>query len=90
MSYSVLTYLIATYLGWQCDELIISTGDTHIYSTHIDSSKECLKRSILSKPFISLNEEKIRSSDYLFNLSISDIDIKGYLYHPMIKADMAV
>ena len=90
MSYSVLTYLIATYLGFECGEFIISTGDTHIYSNHIDSSNECLKREPLSKPFIFLNKKKIKSSDNLYNLSIDDITIKGYLYHPMIKADMAI
>ena len=90
LSYSILTNLIAIYTGYKCGELIISTGDTHIYSNHFSQAQECLNRIPLSKPFFIFNKDKILQSNYLLNLPLDSISIKGYLYHPMIKAPMAV
>ena len=90
LSYTILTYLIGIMTGYKPKELIISTGDTHIYQNHIEQVKEQLSRQPYNKPLIKINEENIKSSDYLKNLSISDIDIVGYLYHPYIKAEMAI
>ena len=44
LSYSILTHILATMCNMKPKELIISTGDTHIYKDHIDQVKEQLQR----------------------------------------------
>lgn len=89
ISYSILTYLIGIKTGYTPKKLIISTGDTHIYSNHINQIKEQLSRTPYSQPLLNINVNNIYKSDYLRNLDINDISINGYLYHPYIKAPMA-
>ena len=69
-------------------DLIISTGDTHIYSNHIEQIKEMLKRTYLTKPKLWINPEV--KNKKLNEITINDFDLIGYFYHPTIKAKMAV
>ena len=89
ISYSILTYLIGIKTGYTPKELIISTGDTHIYSNHVDQVLTQLSRKPYSQPTLNINVNKISESDYLKNLDINDISINGYLYHPYIKAPIS-
>jgi len=89
ISYSILTYLIGIKTGYKPKELIISTGDTHIYSNHVDQVLTQLSRKPYSQPTINIDVNKINASDYLKNLDINDFSLFGYLYHPYIKAPMA-
>jgi thymidylate synthase len=43
-SYALLTHMIAQVCDLKVGELVISTGDTHIYSNHIEQVKEQLSR----------------------------------------------
>ena len=69
-------------------ELIISTGDTHIYSNHLDQMKEQINRSYLTKPKLWVNPD-VKNKE-LNEITIDDFDLIGYFSHPTIKGKMAV
>ena len=85
-SYALLTHLIAQVCDLKIGELIISTGDTHIYTNHIEQVKEQLSRESYPNPTLSLNKE-IKDID---KFTMSDIVLTDYKSHGTIKAEMAV
>jgi thymidylate synthase len=87
-SYTILTYIIAKKVGRIPKNLIVSTGDTHIYKNHVDQVKEQLSRPVLPSPILHIND---RVADIPFEeITMNDIDLYGYIYQPAIKAPMAV
>lgn len=91
-SYSILTYLIGIMTGYTPKKLIISTGDTHVYSNHIEQCKTQTSRinDLYEFPTIAINKDDVLSSDYLKNLNLEMFTINNYKYHPSIKAKMAI
>jgi thymidylate synthase len=85
-SYALLTHMIAQVCDLKVGELIISTGDTHIYSNHIEQVKEQLSREEYPLPLLFL-DPKIKNID---KFSMDDILLFDYQSHGTIKADMAV
>jgi thymidylate synthase len=85
-SYALLTHLIAHVCRLKVGELIISTGDTHIYNTHFVQVIEQLKRSPLSAPMLFLNTE----IDSIYNFTMNDIQLEDYESHGALSAPMAV
>jgi len=85
-SYALFTHLIAHHCKLNVGELIISTGDTHIYKDHIDQVKEQLTREEYSLPKLLLNQSKSN----IFDFTMEDITLEGYQSHGTIKAKMAV
>ena len=85
-SYALLTHLIAHHCGLTVGELIISTGDTHIYKDHVEQVKEQLTREEFPAPRLMLNAEKTN----IFEMTMNDIYLEGYQSHGQLKASMAV
>ena len=85
-SYALLTHLIAQVCGLGVAELIISTGDTHIYSNHVEQVKEQLSREPLQLPTLKINHAIKNIDDFL----PEDIELIDYTCYTAIKADMAV
>jgi thymidylate synthase len=85
-SYALLTHLIAQVCGLGVAELIISTGDTHIYSNHVEQVKEQLSREPLQLPTLKINHTIKNIDDFL----PEDIELIDYNCYTAIKADMAV
>jgi thymidylate synthase len=85
-SYALLTHLIAHHCGYKVGELIISTGDTHIYKNHVLQVKEQLTRDPLPLPTLMLPVEK----KDIFSMTMKDIHLEGYTSYGPIKAEMAV
>jgi thymidylate synthase len=85
-SYALLTHLIAQVCNLGVGELVISTGDTHIYTNHVEQVKEQLSREPLSLPVLKLNRD-IKSIE---GFTMDDIELVDYQCHTAIKADMAV
>jgi thymidylate synthase len=85
-SYALLTHLIAHHCNLKVGELVISTGDTHIYKDHIDQVKEQLSREEYPLPTLMLNSTKTN----IFEMSMEDIHLENYQSHGPIKANMAV
>lgn len=85
-SYALLTHMIAQVCDLGVNELIVSTGDTHIYTNHIDQVREQLSRESFPAPKLSLNSE-IRDIN---KFTMNDINLIDYQSHGSIKAIMAV
>lgn len=77
-------------LAQQCDlevgELIMSIGDAHIYSNHLDQVKEQLSREPKALPELRLKRKPASIYDY----KLEDFELVGYDPHPPIKAPVAI
>ncbi len=85
-SYALLTHLLAHHCNLKVGELVISTGDTHIYKDHIEQVKEQLTRETYPLPTLMLNASKTN----IFEMTMADIHLENYQSHGPIKASMAV
>lgn len=85
-SYALLTHMIAQVCGMGVGELVISTGDTHIYQNHVEQVKEQLQREPLAPPTLILNPTVTDIFDFVMN----DIVLNDYKSMDSIKAQMAV
>jgi len=85
-SYALLTHLIAQVCDLKVGELIISTGDTHIYKNHVEQVKEQLTRKPFELPQLKLNTNIKDINDF----KMEDIELLNYQSHGPIKATMAV
>lgn len=85
-SYALLTHLIAHVCGYGVRDLIISTGDTHIYKDHLEQVYEQLSRTQFKLPLLVLNPDVKEITKF----TMSDINLIEYQSHGPIKAKMAV
>lgn len=85
-SYSLLTRMIAQICGLKAKEFIHTTGDTHIYQTHITALKEQIKREPKPFPKLKLNPDITKIEDFKF----ADLELIGYDPYPPILMEMAV
>ena len=85
-SYALLTHMIAQVCDLKVGELIISTGDTHIYSNHVEQVKEQLSREEYPLPLLFLNPDIKNINKF----SMDDTLLFDYKSYGTIKADMAV
>ena len=85
-SYALLTHMLAQVCDMRVGELIISTGDTHIYNDHVEQVKEQLSRCFYPLPKLWLNPD-IKDID---KFTMDDIKLVDYKSHGQIKANMAV
>jgi thymidylate synthase len=83
--YALLTHLIAQQVDMTAKELVHMTGDTHIYSTHIDALKQQLTRKPLPFPQIH-----IKPAENIDSYSFENFKLLNYTYHPSIQMPMAV
>lgn len=85
-SYALLTHMLAQVCNLKVGELIISTGDTHIYTNHVEQVKEQMTRQPFPLPTLKLNSNVTEIDKF----TMSDIELVGYQSHGPIKAEMAV
>jgi thymidylate synthase len=85
-SYALLTNLIAHVCGLKVGELVISTGDTHLYQNHLEQVKEQLSREEFPLPTLWLNPD-ISDID---KFTMDDIKLVNYQSHGQLRAPMAV
>jgi len=85
-SYALLTHLLAHHCDLKVGELVISTGDTHIYKDHIEQVKQQLTREPHPLPTLMLNASKTN----IFEMTMADIHLENYQSDGPIKATMAV
>lgn len=84
--YATLTHMLAQVCGYEVGNLIVSTGDTHIYLNHIDALKEQIRRESYPLPTLWLNPDITDITKF----TMDDIKLVNYQHHPSIKMDMAV
>ena len=85
-SLAVLTMMLAQ----QCDlvpgEIIICTGDSHIYSNHLQQVREQLGRQPRPLPRLNI----LRRPDSIYDYRFEDFELQDYNPHPHIAAPVAV
>lgn len=90
-SYTTLTYIIAKICNMTPHELIISTGDTHIYNDHFEQIKTQMMRTPISPPKLVVSDRlKNMDASDIDSITIDDFDIVGYYHHPTLKGNMSV
>ncbi len=82
--------LLTMMLAQQCDlvpgEIIIATGDSHLYSNHLQQVREQLAREPRALPQLEI----LRRPPTIYDYRFEDFRLVGYDPHPHIPAPVAV
>lgn len=84
--YGLLAHLLAYSLDMDAKELVICSGDTHIYLDQIAQVQEQLRRQPLASPTLRITSD---TKDF-FQLKPENVEILDYEPHPPIKYPVAV
>ena len=85
-SYSLLTMMVAQACDLEPGEFILTLGDAHLYSNHLEQAQLQLSREPLKLPRMKINQA-VRS---IFEFDCEDFELIGYEPYPHIKAEVAV
>ncbi len=85
-SLALLTHMLAQQCDLQLGEIIITTGDSHIYSNHEQQVDLQLQRQTRPLPKLQIK----RRPDSIYAYSFEDFELSGYDPHPHIAAPVAV
>ena len=85
-SYALLTMMIARVCDLELGDLVITLGDAHLYSNHVDQARLQLTREPLKLPQMNISW----SGESIFDFGYGDFELVGYEAHPHIKAEVAV
>jgi len=85
-SYALLTRMVAQVCDLASGELILTLGDTHLYTNHFEQARQQLGREPRPLPTLRL-DPAVRDID---GFDFGHIVLEGYDPHPHIKAPIAV
>jgi len=85
-SYALLTMMVAQVCDLKPGDFVLTLGDAHLYSNHLEQARLQLTREPLALPRMKINPG-IRS---IFDFDFGDFELIGYNAHPHIKAEVAV
>ena len=85
-SYALLTIMVAHICGLEGREFILTFGDVHLYSNHVEQARIQLEREPRALPTMNID----RSPESIFDFRYDDFRFEGYDPHPHIKAPIAV
>lgn len=87
-SYALLTHIVANIANLEVGEFIVTFGDIHLYSNHVEAATEQLKRTPKDYPVLKI-KRKLTLRD-INTLSMDDLELSGYDPYPPIKAEVSV
>jgi thymidylate synthase len=85
-SYALLTHMIAQQCDLEVGDFVWTGGDCHLYSNHMDQTREQLARTPHALPKLRL----ARRPDSIFDYKLDDFIIENYTFEPHIKAPVAI
>jgi thymidylate synthase len=85
-SYALLTMIIAQVAGLNHGDFILTFGDVHIYTNHMEQVREQISREPRALPKMTINPKVKNIDDFTFQ----DFKLTDYNPYPAIKADIAV
>lgn len=85
-SLAVLVMMLAQQTGLEPGEIIISTGDSHLYLNHMEQVQEQLSREPRPLPTLAL----LRKPESIYDYRFEDFELSRYDPHPHISAPVAV
>ena len=87
-SYALLTHLIAQVTNLKVGELIVSIGNAHIYSDHVEQVHKLLSRDVSVFPLCTLQlNSKITNID---DFTMNDLKVVDYKSYSSIPAKVAI
>lgn len=87
--YALMAHVFAKASGMTAKEVIINTGDTHIYHNLFPMVEEQIRRKPYPFPKINIKKD-ISTVEDMENLKFEDIEIIGYKYHPKLVGKMSI
>ena len=85
-SYALLTMMMAQVLDLEPGDFIITLGDAHIYSNHMEQVRTQLSRKPFPLPQMKINPARKN----LFEFEFEDFELQNYQCHAGIKAPIAI
>lgn len=85
-SAALLVHMLAQQCDLEVGEVIMTIGDAHIYSNHIEQAKTQLARAPRNLPQLVIK----RKPESIYDYCLDDFDIIGYDPHPAIRAPVAI
>jgi thymidylate synthase len=85
-SYALLTHMIAQQCDLDVGDFVWTGGDCHLYLNHLDQSDLQLTREPHPLPRLVIRRRPASLFDYVFE----DFEFRDYVFHPAIRAPVAV
>lgn len=85
-SYALLTMMVAQVTGLRAGHFVHTFGDAHLYENHLEQARLQLSREPLPLPTMSLNSD-VRD---IFEFRYEDFELRDYISHAAIKAEISV
>ncbi len=85
-SYALLTLMIAQVCNLKPGDFVHTLGDAHLYSNHMEQTREQLSREPRPLPTMHINQ----AINSIFDFRFEDFTLQGYDPHPAIKAPVAI
>lgn len=85
-SLSLLVHMLCQQCNLEPGEVIVSFGDLHAYSNHMQQIEEQLSREPLSLPSLEI----LRKPESIYDYRFEDFSINNYDAFPNIKAPVAI
>jgi thymidylate synthase len=85
-SLATLVLMFAQQADLKPGEIVVSTGDSHLYLNHLEQVREQLSRELRPLPELVLLRKPASMYDYRFE----DFELRGYDPHPHIPAPVAI
>jgi thymidylate synthase len=85
-SYALLTLMVAKQTGLEPGEFVWTGGDCHVYDNHQEQFALQLEREPYAYPRIELTDGVASIFDY----TVDDVALVGYVSHPGIRGAVAV
>lgn len=85
-SYALLTHMVAQVTGLKPGDFVHTFGDVHLYSNHLEQARLQLTREPKALPRLVLDPSITSIDDFRYE----HVRIDNYLFHPAIKAPVAV
>ena len=85
-SYALLTMMIAQVCDLALGDFVWTSGDTHLYTNHLEQARTQLSREPRPFPTMKINPD-IKN---IFDFKYEDFQLENYNPHPVIKASVSV
>jgi thymidylate synthase len=85
-SLAVLVLMLAQQCDLKPGEILVTTGDSHLYLNHLEQVREQLSREPRPLPELRI----LRRPDTIYDYRFEDFELHGYDPHPHIPAPVAV